>query len=207
MPDIKTTRSELLATRKKIRLAESGHKLLKKKRDGLILEFMQVLEKAKQTRKELQERFLSANEKMQAAMVIDGIVEVKNLALALKERPSVEITTKNIMGVTVPQIQARPVRKTLFDRGYGIMSSTIRMEEMVRAYEELLESIIAAAETETKLRKLLQEIEKTKRRVNALEYVVMPRLRHQSSFIRLRLEELERENIFRLKRIKAKIAG
>ena len=76
--------------------------------------------------------------------------------------------------------------------------------EAAAAYEKVVEKILLAAEVETSMRKLLNEIEKTKRRVNALEFVVMPRLQSVSSFIRLRLEEMERENIFRLKRIKAK---
>ena len=80
-----------------------------------------------------------------------------------------------------------------------------KFKEAAEAYEKVVEKILLAAEVETSMRKLLNEIEKTKRRVNALEFVVMPRLEGNSAFIRLRLEEMERENIFRLKRIKAKV--
>ena len=80
----------------------------------------------------------------------------------------------------------------------------VTVEQMARAYGDLLEHVVSAAELETTLRKLLNEIEKTKRRVNALEFVVIPRMRSQAQFINLRLEEMERENIFRMKRIKAK---
>jgi V/A-type H+-transporting ATPase subunit D len=81
------------------------------------------------------------------------------------------------------------------------------MEEMARSYAELLEASIKAAETETKLRKILIEIEKTKKRVNSLEYLIIPRLNSQASMIRLRLEEMDRENIFRMKKIKQKITA
>ena len=74
-----------------------------------------------------------------------------------------------------------------------------------RKYEKVVEKILLAAEVETSMRKLLNEIEKTKRRVNALEFVVIPRLEKVKAFVTLRLEELERENIFRMKRIKAKV--
>ena len=88
-------------------------------------------------------------------------------------------------------------------RGYGIYNSSA-VDEAAAAYEKVVEKIILAAEIETSMRKLLIEIEKTKRRVNGLEFVVMPRLDKIKGFIQLRLEEIERENTFRMKRIKAK---
>lgn len=202
--EIKPTRSELIALKKKIKIAESGYKLLKKKRDGLILEFFEVLKTARDMRKEMSDKYEAATQKMMASIALDGMVSIKSLAMSVKDQPAVDIEVKNIMGVTVPKIRANAVRKSLFDRGYGLLSTSLRMEQMAVAYEELLERIIAAAETETTLRKLLKEIEGTKRRVNALEFVVLPRLRSQTGFIRMRLEEMERENIFRLKRIKKK---
>ena len=204
---VKPTRSELITLRKKIRLADSGHKLLKKKRDGLILEFFNVLKDAKKVRAEINQKYNLAYNRLIEAMALDGVAEIRNIALALKQRPSVEIEVKNIMGVNVPKIRSTAVKKTLMDRGYGLLSSSIRIEEMVKAYEDLLESIILAAEVETKLRKILADIEKTKRRVNSLEYLIIPRLKEQARFISFRLEEMDRENIFRMKKIKAKIAG
>ncbi|MBI2076661.1 MAG: V-type ATP synthase subunit D [Candidatus Aenigmarchaeota archaeon] len=204
---VKPTRSELIALRKKIRLAASGHKLLKKKRDGLILEFFNVLKDAKKVRAEINQKYNIAYGRMIEAMALDGVAEIKNIALALKQKPSVEIEVRNIMGVNVPKIKSAAVKKTLLERGYGLLSSSIRIEEMVKAYEDLLESVILAAEVETKLRKILADIERTKRRVNSLEYLVIPRLTEQSRFISFRLEEMDRENIFRMKKIKAKISG
>ncbi len=207
MIQVKPTRSELISLRKKTKLAESGHKLLKKKRDGLILEFFNVLKDAKKVRAEINKKYLAAHGKMIEAMALDGASEIKNIALALKEKPSIEVEVRNIMGVNVPKIKSTAVKKTLMERGYGFLSSSIRIEEMIRAYEDLLESVILAAEVETKLRKILSDIEKTKRRVNSLEFLVIPRLKEQSRFIFLRLEEMDRENIFRMKKIKAKIAA
>jgi len=200
--DVKATRSELLGLKRKIKLAESGHKLLKKKRDGLIMEFFEVLKNARDLRRELNERYVKAHGKMRESAALDGIVNVKSVALALRERPAIELEIKNIMGVTVPVIKAGAMRKNLVQRGYGMMSTSMRLDEMVNSYEDLLENIITAAEIETTMRKLLKEIESTKRRVNALEFVVIPRIKRQAAFINMRLEEMERENIFRMKRLK-----
>ncbi|RLJ04158.1 MAG: V-type ATP synthase subunit D [Candidatus Aenigmatarchaeota archaeon] len=202
--DVKPTRSELIKLKRRINLAESGHKLLKKKRDGLILEFFRVLKNARTLRRELNEKYLLTKEKMTAAIALDGMAEIKSAAMALKERPAVDLEVKNIMGVKVPEIKSNARKKSLFERGYGLISMSLRIEEMIDAYEDLLISVIRAAEVETTLRKLLMEIEKTKRRVNALEFAVIPKLKSQAEFITFRLEEMERENIFRMKRIKEK---
>jgi V/A-type H+-transporting ATPase subunit D len=197
--DIKATRSELLGLKRKIKLAEAGYKLLKKKRDGLILEFFEVLKNTRDLRKELNEKYIAAHEKMLESAALDGIVNIKSIALALRERPAIELEVKNIMGVTVPVIKSGSIKKSLIERGYGVMSTSMRIDDMIKAYENLLEKVITAAEIETTMRKLLKEIESTKRRVNALEFVVIPRLKHQAAFINFRLEEMEKENIFRMK--------
>jgi len=202
--DIKPTRSELLKVKKQIKLAKSGYSLLKKKRDGLILEFFEILKKAKTLRQELVDEYKIALEKINIARTLEGDLKVKSIAMAIKEIPSINLTTKNIMGVKVPKIESSDIKHAFMERGYGIYNSSA-IDEAAEAYENVVEKIILAAEVETSMRKLLSEIEKTKRRVNALEFVVMPRLDGISSFIRLRLEEMERENIFRLKRIKAKV--
>jgi V/A-type H+-transporting ATPase subunit D len=202
MADIKATRSELLNLKRKIKLAGTGHRLLKKKRDGLILEFFEVLKKARNLRKEMNEKYLEAHNRIRECTALDGMVSIKSTAFALREKPSIDLEVKNIMGVTVPVIKSGAVRRNLIERGYGVMSTSMRINDMVGSYETLLENIITAAEIETTMRKMLKEIESTKRRVNALEFVVIPRLKQQAAFINFRLEEMERENIFRMKRLK-----
>jgi V/A-type H+-transporting ATPase subunit D len=204
MTEVKATRSELLNLKRKIKLAHAGHKLLKKKRDGLILEFFDILKNARNLRKDLNERYILAYNKMRECTALDGMVSIKSVAFALREHPAIELEVKNIMGVTVPVIKAGSMRKNLIERGYGMMSTSMRIDEMVKGYESLLEQVITAAEIETTMRKLLKEIESTKRRVNALEFVIIPRIKKQAAFINFRLEEMERENIFRMKRIKGK---
>ena len=201
--DIKPTRSELLKLKRQIRLAKSGYNLLKKKRDGLILEFFEILKKTKTLREELVNEYKVALEKINIARTLEGDLKVKSIAMAIKDIPDVKLTTKNIMGVKVPKIESSEIKKAFMERGYGVYNSSA-VDEAATAYENVVEKIILAAEVETSMRKLLNEIEKTKRRVNALEFVVIPNLDKVKSFIQLRLEEIERENIFRMKRIKAK---
>ena len=203
--DVKPTRSELLKLKKQIKLAKSGYNLLKKKRDGLILEFFEILKRAKTLRQELVEEYKIALEKINIARTLEGDLKIKSIAMAIKNMPEVKLTTKNIMGVKVPKIESSEIKKEFMERGYGVYSSSA-VDEAASSYEKVVEKIILAAEIETSMRKLLNEIEKTKRRVNALEFIVIPSLDKQKSFIQLRLEEMERENIFRMKRIKAKSA-
>lgn len=201
--DIKPTRSELIKLKRNIKLGESGHNLLKKKRDGLILEFFETLRNAKTVRSEMTREFIAAKRRVNIAKSVDGVVSVKSAAMALKHKPVVELGTKNVMGIVVPQIKSENVMKHLYERGYGIIGGSSKIDEAAYAFEGVVDKIILAAEVETTILKLLQEIEKTKRRVNALEFAVIPRMKAQASFIALRLEEMEREGIFRLKRIKA----
>ncbi|KHO46837.1 MAG: V-type H+-transporting ATPase subunit D [archaeon GW2011_AR3] len=201
--DIKPTRSELMKLKKKIKLAKSGYNLLKKKRDGLILDFFEVLGKAKTLRSEMTNFYNGAQNRMNIARMLESDLAIKSIALAMKNRPEIDLKTKSIMGVKVPKINQLDLQKKNSERGPGIFNSAA-VTETAEAYEKLVEKVIVAAEVETSMRKLLQEIEKTKRRVNALEFAVIPQMQKSANFIRLRLEEMERENIFRMKRIKKK---
>lgn len=200
--NVKPTRSELLLLKKKIKLAKTGYNLLKKKRDGLILEFFNVLKQAKDTKKDLVASYGTALRKVNIARAIDGDLAIKSISLALKSLPVVEVATKNIMGVKVPKISFPEFKKSIFERGYGINSATSKIDEAAMAYEIVVEKVVAAAEVELTLKKLLREIEKTKRKVNALELLTIPHLEGAAKYIRLRLEEMERENFSRLKRMK-----
>src|SRR5207245_10547494 len=106
------------------------------------------------------------------------------------------------MGIIVPKIDAKSVRKKLEDRGYGIITTSARIDEAAEAYEALVEDIVVAAEIETTMRRLIEEIEKVKRRVNALEYRVIPELKSTEAFLRQRLAGRARAHLRRLHRCK-----
>ena len=199
----KPTRSQLLALRRTRRMAERGHRLLKLKRDALIVEFFRVLDRAKTLRSNLADKYKVAEQRIAIARAIEGSIGVRSAALASRETPTLDLRTKNVMGIIVPKINAKSVKKKLEERGYGVITTSARIDEAAEAYEALVEDVITAAEIETTMRRLIEEIEKVKRRVNALEYRVIPELKATETFIRQRLEEMERDNFMRLKRFKA----
>ncbi len=202
--DVKPTRSELLEIKKKIKLTKSGYKILKMKRDGLIMEFFKILEQAKDIRDKVNRDYDEAMRCIAVAKAVDGAIAVQSAAFALKTHPELSLRSKNIMGIVVPEIEANSIRTPMDQRGYGVIGTSVYIDEAAKAFENLVETIIEAAEIETTMKKLLEEVEKTKRRVNALEFKVIPELQEAEAFIRLRLEEMERENTFRLKRVKQK---
>jgi V/A-type H+-transporting ATPase subunit D len=202
--DVKPTRKNLMAIEDRIELSERGHNTLEKKRDGLIMEFMDILDQAQDVRSELEDTYKIAQRRINMARAMDGDVAVRGAAAALKNHPEITTQSKNIMGVVVPQIESTSVHKSLDQRGYGVLGTSARIDEAADAYEELLEQIILAAEVETAMKELLEEIETTKRRVNALEFKLLPELHTNKEYIEQKLEEQEREEIFRMKKIKDK---
>jgi V/A-type H+-transporting ATPase subunit D len=202
--DVKPTRKELMRIEERIELSERGHDTLEQKRDGLIMEFMDILDEAQDVRADLDEKYEEAQNAINMARALDGDVAVRGAAAALKEHPEITTESKSVMGVYIPQIDATKVSKSLDERGYGVLGTSARIDEAASAYEELLDQIILAAEVETAMKKMLDEIETTKRRVNALEFKLLPELRANEEYIEQKLEEQEREEIFRMKKIKDK---
>jgi V/A-type H+-transporting ATPase subunit D len=207
MAEVQPTRMELIKLRRRIRMAVRGHSLLKMKRDGLIMEFRELLEEAKVAIQKMVENYNKAQQKLLIAMAVDGFPALRSIALSCcRISPSFTVKKKSIMGVVVPVIKKEKVARRAIEKPYGILSTSVRVDEAVTAYEELVDSILEVAEIETTIRKLLEEIERTKRRVNALEYRVIPRMKELERFITFKLEEMDRENIIRLKKLKMKKA-
>ena len=202
--DVKPTRKNLMEIEERIEFSERGHDTLEQKRDGLIMEFMDILDQAQEVRSDLEADYERAQRKLNMARSMEGDVAVRGAAAALEEHPEITIQSKNIMGVVVPEIESTKVKKSLDQRGYGVLGTSARIDEAAAAYEDLLEQIILAAEVETAMKKMLDEIEKTKRRVNALEFKLLPELRENRDYIEQKLMEQEREETFRLKKIKDK---
>lgn len=202
--NISPNRSELLKLKNKIITAKNGHSLLKKKRDGLIMDFFALLANAKDLRSEMQDSFKSSTSSLKRTRILSYDLELKIYSKTTKGRNLVDFQSKNIMGLSVPEIKSEFASRELVDRNRTIYSS-FTMDETIREYEELVKKIIIVAEVETAMVRLLNEIEKTKRRVNGLEFSIIPRLEESASFVKLSLEEQERDNIIRLKKIKAKL--
>ncbi|MBQ7701806.1 MAG: V-type ATP synthase subunit D [Candidatus Methanomethylophilaceae archaeon] len=202
--DITPTRSVLIELKNKIKTTKNGYKIMKMKRDGLIIEFFDIMEKAKAMRGSVTSDYETAMTKIAIASSVEGEIAVKSAAYALKTEPKVKVGSKSIMGMMVPKVEAEVIHADITNKGYGVISTSAYIEEASTAFEKLLDTIIRAAEIETTMKKLLDEIEKTKRRVNAMEFKVIPELEDAMKFVKFRLEEMDRENTIRLKFLKGK---
>ncbi len=204
--DVRPIRMDLLEMRDRLELAEKGHDLLEEKRDALIMEFFDIIEEAQGAREELEKELEEAFKKLALANANSSSVQVNSSADSVKETPALETSQRNIMGVTVPvlELEEDPKRKAN-QRGYSLIETTPEMDEAAKKFEEVLEKIIILAEVEESVRLLTEEIEKTKRRVNALEYNLIPKFDNTVDYIEMKLDEMERESFFRLKRIKDKL--
>lgn len=203
--EITPNRSTLLDLKRRIKMTEGGHNVLKMKRDGLIIEFFNTLEKAREMRAGVSSDYEVAIKKIAIARAVEGDIAVKSAAYALKADHHVTVGSTNIMGMRVPKVEASGSLHTdITQKGYGVISTSAYIEEASLAFEKLLDTLIRAAEVETTMKKLLDEIEKTKRRVNALEFKIIPDLKEAERFVRFSLEEMERENVTRLKHQKKK---
>tara|TARA_B100001123_G_scaffold423121_1_gene532947 strand:+ start:85 stop:702 length:618 start_codon:yes stop_codon:yes gene_type:complete len=202
--DIKPTRSELINLKRRIKQTKNGYNLLKMKRDGLFHEFRTLLSQMIEAKKELTESYRIAQKRIAIASSIEGGMRVQAAALANSTHPEVEVEPRNIMGVVVPNVSGDHLNPTFSERGVGFVGSSPYIDEAADSYGDLIENIVKAAEMEATLKRMLEEIEATKRRVNALEFKVIPEMEESRDFIQLRLEEMEREETFRLKRFKNK---
>ncbi len=200
--NVPPTRMELLKTKERIKLAKKGHKLLKQKRDALILEFFKLLKKAKDLRATLNKKIKEAYRQLVFARLYHSEFEVERLASLTKRPIWADAEVRNVMGVKIPEIS---IHMEDFKR-YPPHLSSAKLDATVSAFSEVLELSIELAQTETALKRLIGEIEKTKRRVNALEYIILPSLEQQKKEISLRLDEMERDGFVSLKTIKRKVA-
>ena len=202
--DIKPTRSELIKLKGRIKQTKNGYKLLKMKRDGLFHEFRQLLSVMIEAKKDLTAAYRLAKSRIDLANAIEGGLKVRSVAIANSSPPEVEVERRNIMGVVVPSISGTNLKQAFGERSIGFTGSSPYIDEAADSFGDLVEKLVTAAEMEATLKRLLAEIEATKRRVNALEFKVIPELEEAQVFIQLRLEEMEREETFRLKRFKNK---
>lgn len=202
---INPTRMELLSLKNRTKLAVKGHGLLKEKRDALIKEFFDILDRVKGVSEAAERSLKEANEALLEAQIAMGDLAVRKASLSVKESIDVDIKSRSVMGVSVPVTNVKMEERSIIDRGYSFSDTTIQLDEAAKKFEESIKFLIELGEVEKTIFLLAEEIEATKRRVNALEHIMIPRFENTEKYIDMRLQEMERENFVRLKMIRSTI--
>lgn len=202
MRNLTITRMALLARKEQIALASQGLELLEQKRTALLLELRRTADRAVAHRETLIDAARSARLALAVAEARSGPESVRSAALAARQELPLAVHSSSIMGVRVPAFTWGHVGRPLLGRGYGLSTSTVTIDEAAAAYEALVEQLVQVAESELRLQRLAEEIQRTTRRANALELVVLPQLRAELQIIEMALDERERADHFRLKKVK-----
>jgi V/A-type H+-transporting ATPase subunit D len=205
LANVKPTRMELLKLRRRVKLADKGYKLLKEKRDALVSEFMILIREYREARNFANESLSIAFHNLLMAEVLLGSRDIEQISDITIRDIDLDLAIKNIMGVSIPILKASKLARKVNQRGYGFLSTSAKLDDAAKSFEESLLLIVNLAEVEESVRKIAEEVDKTKRRVNALEYIVIPRLKATIKHIEMRMEEIERESFLRLKKIKASL--
>jgi len=200
---IHPTRMELLALRKRRGIAERGRDLLREKLDALMIEFFENVRQISALRERsyalLQESYILFIE----AQMVHGLARLEQFAIGVEDRFEVDTKTRNVIGVTLPQVEVKvlPIKTA----PYNMLATSAKLDEATTKMIDALKAITELSSAEASTRKLAQAIASTKRRVNSLDYVIIPRVLHSIRYIQMHLEEREREDFFRLKRIKGRM--
>lgn len=197
------TKSNLIKAKSSLILSQNGFELLDKKRNVLIKEMMVFVNKAKTMYDEIYDVLGEAYGFLKKANVTLGVKNVEDMTYSISEEENYDILLKSVMGIDIPTIKYNQNQN--FSPAYGFYNSNASLDEARQKFQTVKEKIYELAEIENSIFKLAMEIEKTKKRTNALKYVQIPRYKEQVKYITDVLEEKEREDFFRLKKLKAKM--
>lgn len=199
--NIRPTRLEYIRTKRRILIAKKGLKLLKLKRQALILEFFNTSKTAAALRESLQAELIKGYDSIRMAEILAGSMRLENESMKLPMMGNLKIMSKSIMGVHIPKLEGG--KSEVFDE--YLLELPISINEAIASFQRIHKIVLDVAEKETALRKLLYEIERTKRKSNAIENVFIPKLMAAVKFITFRLDEMERDTFIMLKTVKRKM--
>ncbi len=201
--EVKPTRIELIQIKKRIKLATRGLHLLKMKRSSLVMEFFAISKQVSGMRENLRGDVGNALSTLKSAEIISGTMELERIAY-MSADSTVEVGLKNVMGVKIPELNSE-YSPTILSNLYRSTSVPTPINDAIGMFEIVYRQILEIAEKENSMRKLLIEIDKTKRRSNAIENILIPELSSVARYIRGRLDEIERDTFTNLKMIKKKL--
>ena len=203
---VNPTRMELNILKKRLKMAVRGHKLLKDKRDELIRQFIILVRKNKELREHIEEELSAALAKFLLARAVMSAETLEEALMFPTKTLSLEISKQNIMSVYTPKFtwaeegSGRGEESSIYP--YGFIDTSAELDISIETLSAILPRLMELAEVEKSVQLLAEEIEKTRRRVNALEYILLPKLEETIKYITMKLEENERGALIRLMKIK-----
>ena len=201
MMNVNPTRMELKRLKTRLTTARRGHKLLKDKRDEMMKRFLDIVRENMELRREVEKALVSANRGFAVASAVMSSDILEQSLMFPTKTVELEVSYRNIMSVDVPEFSfAESDGQTIYPYGYAMTSG--ELDDAVDGLSRLMPKLLKLAETEKSAQLLAQEIEKTRRRVNALEYVMIPELSEKIKEITMKLDENERGNLTRLMKVK-----
>ncbi|MCJ7657053.1 MAG: V-type ATP synthase subunit D [Candidatus Atribacteria bacterium] len=199
---VNPNRMELLRLKRRLLVAKRGYKLLKDKRDALIQVFVRLAKESDTLREELEENLLKCYALFSNASSLISKLTLEETLMFPKAKSETEVSFKNIMSVNVPQYKLKCEGKYY---SYGLVDTTAELDDALKKFYDILPLMLKVAELDKAITLLANEIEKTRRRVNALEYVIIPDLEETITFITMKLDEVARSTNSAIMRIKEMI--
>ena len=201
--NVNPTRMELTRLKKRLATATRGHKLLKDKRDELMKQFLDIVRTSEELRQKVEQALMESYAGFQAAGAVMSPEMLEQTFLYPKQSVGIQMDFRNIMSVNVPLYEITTKTDDKADIcPYGFANTSGELDDAVYALFDVLTDMLRLAEIEKTVKLLAQEIEKTRRRVNALEYVMIPQLQETIRYITMKLDENERGNLTRLMKVK-----
>ena len=200
---VSPTRMELTRLKGKLRTAQRGHKLLKDKRDELMKQFLDTVRELRSLRSQVEEELMRVHSSFTVASALMSAQAMEQALMYPKQSVELTMTFKNVMSVNVPEYHYQTRTDDTGDIfPYGFAATSGELDGAVAALGEVFQRMLKLAETEKAAQLMAEEIEKTRRRVNALEYVVIPETQENIRYITMKLDENDRSTTTRLMKVK-----
>ncbi|MDF2674070.1 MAG: V-type synthase subunit [Clostridiales bacterium] len=204
--NVNPTRMELSRLKKRLKTASRGHKLLKDKQDELMKRFIDLVRKNNELRLSVEDKLTSSLKEFTMAKAVMSTEMFEEALIMPTEKIELDITRKNIMSVNVPVMKfVRESKEGASIYPYGFAQTSGELDGAIKKLNDILPNLLELAEVEKACQLMADEIEKTRRRVNALEYVMIPQLEETIKYITMKLDENERGNLTRLMKVKTMI--
>ena len=197
--EVNATRMELLKLKRRLALAKKGYSLLKRKQDELMRQFLELLEQVGDLRRNIEERLSNAHRSFLMAISVMDREKMEEAMMFPSQQLTLKVSTAPVMNLRLPKFDIQSEGNVY---SYGLAETSAELDSALGAYSELLPEMLRLSQIERSVELLANEIEVTRRRVNALEYVLIPNLQDTMKYITMKLDEMERSNLSRLMRIK-----